>query len=231
MINPNIAEPNLRSVLEQIKREVMTGLNCHMLGTIVSFDGDKQAARVRLNFQTVVYNQPPGSSQTIQPLPTIYAYPVLIDCPVMVLTGGTGVLTMPVAAGDTCLVLFHDRDIDLWYTTGGVVPPNTPRVHDMSDGLVIVGFRSNANPVSDYSTTDIELRNLGGKIGVAQKIAFENAATSLLLTLTAAMDTLTLAVTAMTALNLKTGPDASVPIAAVAAEIIVVRAQIDSLLK
>jgi hypothetical protein len=84
-------------------------------------------------------------------------YPVLADCPVMFLGGGVSSLRLPVAKGDPCLVLFNDRDLDNWFTSGNQVMPNSGRSHSLSDGLVIVGFRNKANVLKNFSPDNAEL--------------------------------------------------------------------------
>ncbi len=153
---PPIVDPGLRDVLQQHAQDVFASLNCHQLGTIEAFDASKQTASVSLNVRRVVYNQQvpadPLSNQPTPITPNIITYPVLVDCPVFVLTGGGSYLTMPIKNGDTCLVLFNDRDIDSWFATGAVAPPNSGRMHSLSDGMAIVGFRSLANVLSGYSS-------------------------------------------------------------------------------
>lgn len=129
--NPN--EPRLRGVLETQKSEILYGLNCHEVGHVVSFDSNTQTATVQID----VLRQIVDAGQ-IKNVP----YPLLTDCPVHFPGGGDFSLQFPVTAGDTCLVLFNDRDIDLWFKTGNNVSPNTSRAHDLSDGLVLVGFRN-----------------------------------------------------------------------------------------
>jgi hypothetical protein len=98
-------------------------------------------------------------------------YPVLTDVPVFILSGGGFAVTFPVAAGDTCLVCFNDRDLDSWFQSNSAVPPNSARMHSLSDGLALVGFRSLANPVTTFSTTEAALRNSAGNA----KLAVTNA--------------------------------------------------------
>lgn len=205
---PPIVDPALRDVLNRHTQELFSSLNCHQLGTIQSFDADKQTAQISLNVQRLVYNQQVVSdalSNQRSPItPNVISYPVLVDCPVFVLTGGGSYLTMPIKAGDTCLVLFNDRDIDAWFSTGAVVPPNSSRMHDLSDGMAIVGFRSLANVLSGYSA-NVHLHS-----DALIKISNEN--TTLKAVLQKAAD-------AMTALNsVKTGGDASSAITAFVTE-------------
>ena len=187
-------------------KEAFTSLNCHQIGTIVSFDAAKQSAVVTINMKRVI-NGVAGD------------YPLLLDVPVISLFGGAGYLTFPITAGDTCLVLFNDRDIDSWWTTGGASsPPNSPRLHDISDGIALVGIRPASNPKAGYSATSVELGNGTTKIKLEAKVGIQNSNTSLL----AALD---LVCTAMSTLNsVKTGGSAASDIGAA-------KTAIDSLLE
>ena len=163
----SIAAPDMRLVLDTWMNNSALKLNCHRIGTIVSFDSTKQTASVQIASLAVF------GDKTVP-------YPVLTQCPVFVPSGGNGCLTMPVSSGDSCLVLFNDRDIDNWYESGAVTAPNTARTHDLSDGLVIVGFRHQANPIPDYSV-DVELRNNTAIVGLEDngKISIRNQDTTL----------------------------------------------------
>lgn len=137
--------PDLRALLNSVKQEIAYGMNCAQVGKIVSFDSDKQSAKIQIQVLRTA-----GNKQI--------PYPVLQDCPVFVLGGNAGIITAPVSPGDSCLVIFGDRDIDNWFTTGNVVAPNSLRAHDLSDGFAIVGFRNLVNPVKNYSQIGIEVR-------------------------------------------------------------------------
>ena len=182
MSSPEFVAPqDLPDLLRDSRRIAAYDLNCHQLGSIISFDSATGKAVVQL---ATLRQQ--GDIQV--------PYPLLSDCPVFVLFGGGANLTMPIAAGDPCLVLFSDRDIDNWFVSGGVSPANTQRCHDLSDGLVLVGFRPLASPLSPSpSTTDAELRNGGAKVGVGPegKIALSNGTGSLLTALTDLVTALT----------------------------------------
>lgn len=194
--------PDLRALLDQIRQEVFYTFNCHQLGTIQSFDPTKQTATVSIN----VLRQVPDLTQN----PSVYksiSYPLLVDVPVFITSGGSGSLTFPIAQGDTCLVLFNDRDIDNWFASGNTVAPNTQRAHDLSDGLALVGFRSLANVIASFDTANAVLSYEGGKIRVANKLDL----VSQLTTMTLVMDKL---YAALVSLNGKTGPSAATQITA-----------------
>lgn len=200
-----ISIPDLRSLLQMMQQEIAVNFNCHQIGTIVSFNSSLQTATVQLNVLRVI------TDPTITPpMLVTKSYPLLVDCPVFIASGGSGALTFPIAKGDTCLVLFNDRDIDVWWSTGNIAEPNTSRTHDLSDGLVLIGFRSKANALADYDTTHARLGFAGGALRVGDKVALDGNASTL-------KTVLTDIIAALTALDAKTGPSAAAAIAVAAA--------------
>jgi hypothetical protein len=136
--------PDLRALLDSFKQEVMVELNAHALGQIVSYDATKATCTVQI--------------KALRAIGTTYlAYPLLTDCPVFQVMGGPTYISMPITAGDPCLVLFNDWDIDNWFSTGNTAAPNTPRTHSLSDGLVLVGFRNLSNPPPVTSSNSLLL--------------------------------------------------------------------------
>ena len=127
--------PNLRSLLDSFKLEVMAGINCHLLGKVVAINLFSRVASVQITQLRVL---PDGSTQS---------YPLLTDIPVFTFGNNKALISVPHKAGDDCLVLFNDRDIDSWFVSGNTTTPNTPRTHSLSDGLALIGFRSKANPI------------------------------------------------------------------------------------
>lgn len=196
-VTPFLATPDLRATLNALKAEISYELNCHELGEIISFDASTQTASIQLMVDIQTPNQ-------------VYRYPLLTSVPVFVLSGGSGCITMPVAAGDSCLVLFNDRDIDNWYTTGSESVPNSPRTHDLSDGLALVGFRNLSNKIFGYDSTELQIRNGTGKIAITAdegKVKMSNDVGSLL----NAMNKIILALTALN--SVKSGGSAATQIA------------------
>jgi len=88
--------------------------------------------------------------------------PLLVDCPVQFPAGGGCTLTFPVKAGDECLVVFSSRCIDAWWQSGGVQVQPELRMHDLSDGFALLGFRSQPRVIGKNSTTDAQLRSDDG---------------------------------------------------------------------
>ena len=138
-------KPTLASLLELLQKNIMANLNCHQVGEIVSFNPGNQTAEISVKMTYVVNDK-------------ILEYPLLIDCPCVVLGGGKGRVTFPITAGDSCVVLFNDRDIDNWFSSGQKMPPRTDRKHSFSDAIAIVGLHNSQNKITDYLTTGTELK-------------------------------------------------------------------------
>jgi hypothetical protein len=154
---------DLKTLMEIHKREIFTTLHCHKLGTIQEFDPATQTASITINHKAVVGDE-------------VKDYPMLYEVPVFVPAGGDAALTMPVQKGDSCLVLFSDRDINTWFSTGRAdAAPPTRRKHSIADGLAIVGFRPSTNPVKDYDTEQAVMRNKGSSISVAEDVSVFSA--------------------------------------------------------
>ena len=141
-----VPQPTLASLLELQKKGTMRQINCHQVGEIVSFDPGTQTAEVQVKMSFLQNGE-------------IKEYPLLLDCPCIILAGGQGALTMPISAGDSCLVLFNDRDMDNWYSGGQTMPPRTDRLHDFSDAIALVGLRNKQNQISGYFAQGTELKH------------------------------------------------------------------------
>lgn len=143
-------------------------------------DLDK-ARRERSDFSRTLRVAIPGivtevnySAQTVSVQPTIrekiemdgtYQWvelPILINVPFFVYSGGGYCITLPVSPGDECLVIFADSCIDAWWQSGGVQNQVERRRHDLSDGMAIIGFRSQVRTVPRYSDNSVQVRTEDG---------------------------------------------------------------------
>lgn len=162
-----VAKPDLAFLADLIRQAALMATNCHALGQISSFNSAKQSAQVSINYTRLVNGNP-------------VAYPVLVDCPVIVLGGGAGHLTFPIAAGDSCLVLFNDVNMTTWIATGNTgAQPANGRLHSFSDAIVLVGISAFPQALSGYFADGVELYNEDTSIQLSDKVRIENAATDI----------------------------------------------------
>lgn len=174
--NKAIDTVGLTDILVELARGINLKLNCHAIAQIKSFNATTQTCTATINYQkTIVTRNSDGTySEKAE------NYPVLVDVPVIILIGGNSALTFPISAGDDCLILFNDRDMDNWVTSGQVLPPNTARLHDLNDGVALVGLRPATKAIASYDTTRARLQNGNTYVGVgASKVKIDNGTKTL----------------------------------------------------
>lgn len=166
-----VIPPNLSDAMARLKSDILKSVNCVKVGRIQSFDGAKKTASVQILFKRVA----PGGMAV--------SYPVLIDCPVFTLQGGGGSIKFPIAQGDHCLVLFADRNIDAWYENGTEEVPFDARLHDLSDGICLVGLNALTSSLSAYPSGEALYELDGAELGLKDGLIKVKSATTDLLTL------------------------------------------------
>lgn len=149
---------------ERIGKEsaaILTAMNGRLAGVWTALPGIVQAfdpERVTAEVQIAILGEiqrPDGTTEQVN-------LPLLVDCPVVFPRGGGCTLTFPVRAGDECLVVFASRCIDAWWQQGGTQPAMEPRMHDLSDGFVLVGPQSQPAKIGAISTSAVQLRSDDG---------------------------------------------------------------------
>lgn len=88
--------------------------------------------------------------------------PELLDVPISTPRGGDWVITMPIKAGDECMVIFQDLCIDGWWFRGDIQNWNDLRRHDLSDAIAIFSPWSQPNTIPSYNTDAMEIRSIDG---------------------------------------------------------------------
>jgi hypothetical protein len=123
-------------------------------GIIQSFDPVAMTCVVQPAIQALVRDEAGNLSPVNLPL--------LLDCPVQFPAGGGCTLTFPVKANDECLVVFASRCIDSWWQSGGIQAQAELRMHDLSDGFALLGFRSQPRVIGSVSSSAAQLRSDDG---------------------------------------------------------------------
>ena len=155
LLKDNIDVP-LSTVIQEYIDTASRDINCVKIGTIQSFDATNQTATILIAFKKVVYVD--TRSSEVDKFTELIDYPLLVCCPCFTYAGGNSYISMPIAVNDSCLVLFNDRDIDNWFYQGNGQIPNTYRIHDLSDGFALVGFRNDLNKIADYLSNGIKIK-------------------------------------------------------------------------
>ena len=187
--NRNLAEVDLKSLLDSFRKDLLLNLNCHAVAKVKTFDSVKQTISATVNYKKSFVEYDPTSKQqkTI-----LVDYPFLVDCPVVCLGGGKAHLTFPIIPGDDCLILFNDRSLDNWFASGQNVELSDSRLHSFADGVALVGLNSQATSITTYDGTHADLRNDKAHVAISPtKIKIYNDTKNLKTVLTSLVDTCT----------------------------------------
>ncbi len=147
-----ITQQDMGEVLKGSRDATARGINCIQIGKIEKIS-DNQTCEVALQIRRRVPDPVKGEK--------VIDMPLLVDCPYVVLSGGKSYIDMPIQVGDYCLVLFNDRNIDLWWKEETVGEPLNNRKHSLSDGIALVGI----SPETQARTMDGDKVRIIGKSG------------------------------------------------------------------
>jgi hypothetical protein len=123
--------------------------------------------------EVVEYEPNRGQRAKVKPLlrrkladGTVIPSPVIVDVPVVWPRGGGGQLHMPLRAGDGVLLVFSDKSLDAWMSTGGESTPSDDRFCDLSDAIALPGLNTfDTNPVVQ-DVTKVVLGNADGFVAI-----------------------------------------------------------------
>lgn len=119
--------------------------------TVTAYDASKQSVDVSIDVR-----QPSTLSRDEMPLMSLSGVPIIFP------SGGGGILSFPVKAGDKVLLCFSMMSIDKWKEQGaGVCGDN--RMHSNNDAIAIAGLfnlSTNLKPNAD----DVELKAFGSTL-------------------------------------------------------------------
>lgn len=152
----NDDQESLRTAIEGMLSQLWTSLPA----IIISANYDKQT----LTAQPTIMGKATDKNGNVANV----KMPLLVDVPFQSFGGADFVVTMPNLEGSECLIVFSSRCIDGWWLNGGIQPQIDQRMHDLSDGMAIIGFNSQKRLITNYSTTEVEVRTFDGttKIGL-----------------------------------------------------------------
>jgi Phage protein Gp138 N-terminal domain len=141
-----------------IREDVLKTINCHQVAIVHFFNSDDLTITAQITTKRLLDIKPDGSKIWKE-------YPLFTDVPIVILGGNDSLLTFPVLAGQECLLLFNDRELDEWWANGGINSFNAERYHSFSDAIALIGLRSQATKFSNYDNNSVTLQyNTNNKI-------------------------------------------------------------------
>lgn len=165
-INQNITpilDPTLKDLLDLYQKQTLLNFNCHHLATIQSFDSSKQTVQVTINYKRTYFQ---FQSETQKYVSILVDYPIIADCPIIILGGGPCRITFPISKGDQCILLFNDRDIDNWFQGSTTSANQSPRLHSFSDAIALIGPNNLNTVIQNYDAVRALITNGTVKNGI-----------------------------------------------------------------
>ena len=141
-------------LLNKLKQDVASNIRVCMPAKIESYDYKTQKASVKITMQELY-----DDGSTVD-------YPVISGVPVVFMAAGGASINLPVLKGDSCLVIFFDRDMSNWLLGGAGQKPNSTRTHNMSDAVALMGLYSFNTTSKAENNTDVLINYSGSKITI-----------------------------------------------------------------
>ena len=127
-------EVTIYNLLQALKDTINYNLNCVKVATVLEFNPELMTVKCRVNNKRLRQLKKDGN-QVLEDYPDIYAKVHYIGW------GDIGI-THPINMGMEGILLFNDREIQTWFTTGKGGKLAYDRCHDLTDALFICGIQS-----------------------------------------------------------------------------------------
>lgn len=129
--NSIVGAPSWIQTLDGVKRQTGYELNCMRIGIVQTFYPEDLTVDVQIaNKKTLNLNA--DGTQNVTDFPVVRAKVVYCN----------PYETFPIYAGDECVLLFADRELESWFINGEVNAEGYPRMHSITDCTAIFGIRS-----------------------------------------------------------------------------------------
>lgn len=142
----------LTNVLKQFERNILKKINCVKIGTITAFNSTKNTVSVNVS----------GYSE-IQEVPFSY------------ISGTSFSIQVPIQAGDICILLCNDTDLDNFMNNNGQAPAFAKDLHGLSGCIALVGLKNLSTAISDYVTNGIRIKYNNTVLEVSDSGIYSNS--------------------------------------------------------
>lgn len=136
---------SVASAIKDFVKGILANVHTCMPGEIVSYDYTKQKATVKPLLKRSYVDG------------TTASYPVITDVPVVFPRSGGASLTFPVVVGDTVMLLFSERTMDLWLNKGTESVSLVERQFSLNDAIAVSGLFPFTSDSKASNNTDVEL--------------------------------------------------------------------------
>lgn len=148
-----IDEPTALDMLQAITKEVLMSMAGIRVGTVTSYDPVKRTADVQPVRRRKVWREP-------------VSLPPVSQAPVGWWRFGGMVLAGELEPGDEVLLLACAREVWPWYLQGGEVDPQSERMHDATDTIVLPWISSLKRAITARAARSFFLGREDGTAGI-----------------------------------------------------------------
>ena len=126
-----------------------------MPGRVESYDKATQRADIKPLLKRA-QRDVDGNEMTVESLPVIAGVPVMFP------RAGDYFISLPLAKGNTGLLIFSERNIDQWIAKGGEVDPRDLRLFPLDGAAFYPGLWADGAKLSDADGSNIVVGKTGG---------------------------------------------------------------------
>jgi hypothetical protein len=150
--------PTLTEAVRQAIESALNGVHVCLPGVVQRYDKSTAKAEVKPVLSKAYLDE------------TTEDMPVIANVPVVWMRTVNAVIHLPLAKGDTVLLVFSERSMDSWLSDGKVGAPPDRRKFDLSDAIAIPGLFpfSASNPATDGDAVEVIHGNASIKITESQ---------------------------------------------------------------
>ena len=141
-------------LLEKFRNDISRTLHVALPGKIEKYDYKTQKANIKIDLQELYKNG------------TTLDCPVIGGVPIMFPASGGAFFTMPVKRGDTCWIMFADRDITRWLFNGRGLPCESTRSHNLNDAVAIMGVHPFIDEFKLENNDDVVISYSGSRVTI-----------------------------------------------------------------
>jgi len=139
-------------LIKALQDKISSNIRVAMPGIIETYEFKTCKASIKIDMQELYRND------------TCVDYPVISNVPVVFPRCGGAEILLPVKRGDSCLVIFMDRDIKTWLLGASKQPPKTRRQHHLNDAVAIMGLSPFNRPSKAQNATDLMISYSGSQV-------------------------------------------------------------------
>lgn len=144
------SRPSPAEVIRQAFDAMAMELHVSMPAEVVNYDHKSQTITAKPHFKRKF------KDGKIEDPPLIYRVPVAFP------RAGKSFMVFPIEPGHSVQLMFSDRSLEKWMSSGKTVEPEDTRAHHISDAFAIPGGYSLADPVKVNNAKDIIIKNDDG---------------------------------------------------------------------